>query len=259
MASQTHNLHRSLLRPMIIHTLRAAGFHSTRPSVLDTFTSLAERYLLLLASTTAGHALNAHSDATPSLSDVRLALQDCGAIVGGEGASEEEWTEMMRVPVDELGRMAGYGGKDKGGEARRAGEKRKRDTRDIADVVSFLTWFEGSQYAEIKRIAGMSEGPGQTAVGVGGSKVAADDFLMGLKRKQARVGGGPGTIDEARWVGTALGGQGEDREVLVEGGPVQSIRDWRPSNAQKREGKENGLSATNEGGDGTGVVDAAPS
>lgn len=230
MASQTHALHRSLLRPMVIHTLRAAGFQSTRPSVLDTFTSLAERYLLLLASTTATHALNAHSDAQPSLSDVRMALRDCGAIVGGEGASEEEWAEMMRVPVDELARQAASGGG--GGESRRAGEKRKRDTKDVGDVEPFLAWFGGAEYAEIKRIAGMSDGSGTAAVGVGGGKVVADDFLQGLKRKQARVGGAPGGLDEARWAGTALGVQGEDREVVVEGGPVQRIRDWRPMREQ---------------------------
>lgn len=253
MASHTHNLHRSLLRPMVIHTLRAAGFHSTRPSVLDTFTSLAERYLLLLASTTAAHALNAHAEAQPSLSDVRMALRDCGAIVGGEGASEEEWAEMMRVPVEELARSAGLE-KGKGGEHRRAGEKRKRDTQDIADVTSFLSWFDGSQCAEIKRIAGMSEASGTAAVGVGGGKVVADDFLMGLKRKQARIGGGPGGIDEARWVGTALGGEGDDREVLVEGGPVQRINEWRPPKAQQIEPKERRASKVTEGGDALGVA-----
>lgn len=222
---------------MVIHTLRAAGFHSTRPSVLDTFTSLAERYLLLLASTTAANALNAHAEPQPSLSDVRVALRDCGAIVGGAGASEEEWEEMMRVPAEELGRSAGYGDK-KGGEERRAGSKRKRDAQDLADVNTFLSWFDGGQYAEIKRIAGMSEGAGQAAVGVGGGKVAADDFLIGLKRKQARVGGGTGGVDEGRWIGTALGSQGEDREILVEGGPVQSIRDWRPPKVQDTGQKE---------------------
>lgn len=214
---------------MVIHTLRAAGFQSTRPSVLDTFTSLAERYLLLLASTTAAHALNAHAEPEPSLSDVRMALRDCGAIVGGESAAEEEWAEMMRVPVDELARMAG----EKGGDARRAGEKRKRDAADVAELTPFLDWFDGSQYAEIKRVAGMSEGLGAAAVGVGGGKVVADDFLMGLKRKQARVGGGIGGVDEARWVGTALGAGGDDREIVVEGGPVQSIRDWRPPKEQQ--------------------------
>lgn len=234
---------------MVIHTLRAAGFHSTRPSVLDTFTSLAERYLLLLASTTAAHALNAHADAQPSLSDVRIALRDCGAIVGGEGASEEEWTEMMRAPVDDLAHMEGLN-REKGGEMRRAGEKRKRDTHDISDVTNFLAWFDGSQHAEIKRIAGMSEGSGTAAVGVGGGKVAADDFLMGLKRKQARLGAGTGGVDEVRWVGTVLGAEGDDRDVRVEGGPVQSINDWRPPKVEQgaekdgyavREGSEDSI------------------
>lgn len=241
---------------MVIHTLRAAGFHSTRPSVLDTFTSLAERYLLLLASTTTAHALNAHAESQPSLSDVRMALQYCGAIVGGEGASEEEWAEMLRVPVDEMARVARLE-KEKGGDAKRAGEKRKREARDVEDVRSFLEWFDGGQYAEIKRIAGMSEGSGTAAVGVGGGKVVADDFLIGLKRKQARVGGGTGGIDEGRWLGTALGEQGDDREVLVEGGPVQSIKDWRPPKPQDARKDENKVSR--RGSDENALAEEAPS
>ncbi|EMC93283.1 hypothetical protein BAUCODRAFT_235095 [Baudoinia panamericana UAMH 10762] len=153
--SQSHDLHRALLRPSIIHILRAAGFHSTRPSVLDTLTNIAERYLLLLATTTARHAANSHNDA---------------------GMEEE----------------------------------------DLADVRVFEEWFDGAQHAEMRRVAGMVPDAGAAgtapAVGVGGGVVVAEDFL-----------------------------------VVVEGGPVQRVRDWRPrleersvnSLGPEREGKMN--------------------
>ncbi|KAK5131890.1 hypothetical protein LTR08_000478 [Meristemomyces frigidus] len=219
--SQARDLHRALLRPAIIHTLRAAGFHSTKPSVLDTLTNIAERYLLLLASTTAQHALNTHNDPIPTITDVRLALTDCGVLIPAEGAAEEEWRELMRVPVVDMASAV-----EKGGQKRMIAEKRKRDEEDLKDVTEFKRWFQGSQYAEIRRIAGMVPDTSATgampAVGVGGGVVQAEDFLTVLKKKHGKGG------DEGRLQGTVLGRDGEDKEVIVEGGPVQRIKDWRP-------------------------------
>ena len=120
--SQARDLHRALLRPAIIHTLRAAGFHSTKPSVLDALTNIAERHLLLLASTTAQYALNTHNDPIPTITDARLALTDCGVLIPAEGAAEEEWRELMRVPVDDMASAV-----EMGGQKRMIAEKRKRD------------------------------------------------------------------------------------------------------------------------------------
>ena len=218
MASQTHELHRSLLRPAIIHALRAAGFHSTRPFVLDTLVSLAERFLLLLASTTVQHALNAHDDPAPTITDVRGAMQECGILFPIASASQEAWTELMRPGASELARGAFEGG----GRKRVEVEKRKRQEEDVADITTFARWFEGSQYAEIKRVAGFGT-DGAGAVGVGGNRVVADDFLTSLKRRKVGFG-----ADEGRWVGTALGEASEGTEILIEGAPVQRLEDWRP-------------------------------
>src|ERR1700753_210670 len=98
MSTQSHDIHRALLRPMVIHTLRAAGFHSTKPSVLDTLVNLTERYLLLLASTTAAHATSAQNVCVPDVSDVRMALQEVGVLNGSSSAAEEEWREFVRQP-----------------------------------------------------------------------------------------------------------------------------------------------------------------
>ena len=221
MSSQSHDLHRALLRPFIIHTLRAAGFHSTKPAVLDTLVNLAERHLLLLASTTARLALNSHEDLQPTLSDVRSALQECGILIPVEGSAAEEWTELLRRPVEDLGDAVA-----KGGAPRAIAEKRKREEEDLTDVREFLRWYDGSQHTEIKRIAGM--GPdstgiaGTAAVGVGGGVVQAEDFLERLKKRHHKG------ADDTRLQGTVLGRAAEDKGVIVEGGPVQHLKDWRP-------------------------------
>ena len=128
-------------------------------------------------------------------------------------------------------------------------EKRKREEEDVVDVRGFMRWFEGNQYGEIRRVAGlvpdgggvmngnvvaaaaggattsaMTTGAGGTgaAVAMAGGAVQGMDFLTALKRKHGKVG------DETRWQGTVLGSQAADRSVLLEGGPVQHIRDWRP-------------------------------
>ncbi|KAI6857593.1 hypothetical protein KC343_g9969 [Hortaea werneckii] len=244
--SQAHDLHRALLRPAIIHTLRAAGFHSTRPSVLDTLVNIAERYMLLLASTTAQHASNAHNDPLPTVTDVRMALTDCGALTPADSATEEEWRELMRIPVSELQASV-----PKGGERRAMAEKRKRDEQDVQDIKRFRRWFEGDTHAEMRRIAGLvpdaanltgtagggggggGGGANLPAVGVGGGVVQAEDYLTVLKKRMHGKAG----QDDSRLQGTVLGrhgaevgedGAGEFGEVVIEGGPVQRIRDWMP-------------------------------
>ncbi|TKA22315.1 hypothetical protein B0A50_08040 [Salinomyces thailandicus] len=248
--SQAHDLHRALLRPAIIHILRAAGFHSTRPSVLDTLTNIAERYILLLASTTVQHAYNAHNDPVPTITDVRMALTDCAVLLPSDSAAEEEWRELMRVPIAEMGASA-----EKGGQRRMAAEKRKRDERDLQDVTAFKRWISGGQHAEIRRVAGLMPDASATgampAVGVGGGVVQAEDFLTVLRKKHGKAG-----QDDSRLVGTVLGGEGEEREVVIEGGPVQRIRDWRPRNEER---SENTLIAGQTGGQGKAKASARSS
>lgn len=226
MSSQSHDLHRALLRPFVIHTLRAAGFHATKPSVLDTLANIAERHLLLLASTTAKHALNSHNDPIPTLSDVRLAMQDCGVLIPLDGGAEEAWTEVLRRPVEQYGEMDG-------GMKRLQSAKRKREEEDVQDVRQFLRWFDGPQHAEIKRVAGMLPDPGApAAVGVGGGVVKEEDFLERLKKRHTRAG------DDTRLQGTVLGKQAEGKGVIVEGGPVQHFSEWRPKVRRAEVGKE---------------------
>ena len=139
-----HALYSSLLRPPILHILRAAGFHATRPVVLDTLVDLTVRYLMLLASTTAAHAEGNHNDACPDVTDIRMALQDVGAFVPQMHAMEEQWN----------------------------GEE------DMRGIESFLDWVKGDTNKELRRIAGLAPTEGQV-VDVEALN-AKEDFLTGM-------------------------------------------------------------------------------
>ncbi|GAB7364471.1 hypothetical protein MBLNU230_g5281t1 [Neophaeotheca triangularis] len=247
-------LHASLLRPPLLQLLRSIGFTSTKPSVLDTLTDLTQRYLLLLAETTAKNALAAQNLDTPSLGDVRMALQECGALTGFDegGAALEGWREAMRAPLGALGEGdEGVFGGEEAREARVSGVKRKREERDIGEVREWKRWFEGNANREFRRVAGTLPesgaavaGGGVGAVGVGGGRVQGEDFLQGLKKKSfgpGKSGGtgiGMGLVEaEGRLVGTVLGQRsksGDDQEkenekvVKVEGGPVGRLSEWKP-------------------------------
>lgn len=110
-------LHHSLLRPCVLHILRAAGYHSTRPSVLDTLTDLAARYMFLLAQSTAMHSAVNHNELEVSIQDVRMAMEDCGCLAREKLLEKGEGEE------------------------------------DMGSVEDFLAWVTGKANKEIKRVA----------------------------------------------------------------------------------------------------------
>ncbi|KAJ5091133.1 hypothetical protein NUU61_006003 [Penicillium alfredii] len=146
------NLHGALLRPPIIQILRAHGFHSTRPSVLESLSDLTARYLMILASSTAAHAANSHAeDPSPVLEDVYQALQDAGAIRPQLREWEEEW----------------------------AGEE------DLRGLESVLGWITGPAHREIRRIAGFVPSEGDM---VDPDAIEKEDYLTALKKKHSKTG-----------------------------------------------------------------------
>lgn len=150
MSSQ--NLHNALLRPPIVQILRAAGFHATRPSVLDTLTDLVANYLMILASSATAHAANSHpGDPVPVLEDIYQALQDVGALRPQLRDWEEDWQ----------------------------GEE---DTRGLD---AFLGWFSGSANREIRRIAGFVPSEGDM---IDPESLEKEDFLTALKKKHSKTG-----------------------------------------------------------------------
>ena len=142
-----HDLYTSLLRPPILHILRAAGFHATRPAVLDTLVDLAARYLALLASTAASHASINHNDLTPTITDVRMALYDVGA---------------LRPQISIM-------------------EEQSRGEEDLRGVEAFIEWVMGEGNKEIRRIAGLAAMEGEAAEVE--ALVDREDFLTGIKYK----------------------------------------------------------------------------
>ncbi|KMU88853.1 bromodomain associated domain-containing protein [Coccidioides immitis H538.4] len=139
----TPDLHHCFLRPPIIQILRAAGFHSARPAVIDTLTDIAGRYLLLLASSTVDHTLNSHSeDPVPTLDDVLMAFNDVGAL------------RPQKTRLEEV-----HEGKE-----------------DMRGLESFLTWFSGPANTEIRRIAGFIPSEGDV---VDVESMGKEDYLTG--------------------------------------------------------------------------------
>ena len=116
-------LNTALLRPCVLHILRAAGYHSTRPSVLDTLTGLAANYLTSLAQATVAHAAINQDDPElalePMIQDVRQAMEDFGCFVPEPLPSEQE----------------------------------KQGEEDTRGVEAFIAWAKGAENKEIMRIA----------------------------------------------------------------------------------------------------------
>ena len=147
----TASIHHALLRPAVLQILRAVGFHSARPSVVDTLTDITARYLTLLATRTAAHAFENHNDYTPDITDVRLALVDSGLLVPSLTATEEAWKEILRKPLDNIPERNGL----------RAMEAARRDEEDTNEIAQFIEWFRGPVHFETKRIAGLVAEEGQ--------------------------------------------------------------------------------------------------
>lgn len=214
-------LHTSFLRPPILHILRAAGFTTTRPSVLDTLVDLTSRYLTLLATNTARHAALREPSNVPftiTLTDVRLALQDAGAFYPSSSEMEEQ----------------------------------VRGEEDMRGVNDFIAWCQGETNREIRRIAGMavetssslanaSIDPSNPEAAVAAAEAATleqeeanADFLTRLKRKHAKTKDG----EESRYAGTVLGKDREEGEIKIEGWEIASLEGWGRMLREKYESKE---------------------
>jgi transcription initiation factor TFIID subunit 3 len=137
----------ALLRPAIIQILRATGFHSAKPAVIDSLTDLAARYLNLLCEETARHAgdntgeFDYNGAAAPTIVDVRLALQDIGAFLPQRDFEEQEYTG-------------------------------KEDTRGVDE---FVAWATGPKNENIKRIA------------LDGGEEGVTDYLSALKKRHSKT------------------------------------------------------------------------
>ncbi|KAK0630134.1 hypothetical protein B0T17DRAFT_607177 [Bombardia bombarda] len=115
-------LFHTLLRPAVLQILRAAGYHGAKTAVLDTVTDLAARYFYHLCELTAmyaGHNNGGEEDLTPTIVDVRMALQRSGALLPERHEDSQAF----------------------------------RSVEDMRGLEEFLTWVTGPVNREIKRVA----------------------------------------------------------------------------------------------------------
>ncbi|CAN8099456.1 unnamed protein product [Discula destructiva] len=138
----------ALMRPAIIQILRAAGFHSAKPTVIDSLTDIARRYLEILCQETARHTADNTDDPEwglgllePTIVEVRRALQDVGAFL-----PEREWEEQDFMEDE--------------------------DTRGVDD---FVSWATGPKTELMKKIA-LDDG-----------EEGVTDYLVALKKRHSKT------------------------------------------------------------------------
>jgi len=226
------DLFRTLLRPAVLHILRASGFHYGKSSAVDTVVDLTVRYISLLAERTAYNAYSNHNDSTPNITDIRMAMQDCGLLVPTLTAGEEEWKQILRKPLDFYREESGA----------RAAEEQRRDAEDTADVKEFINWVKGDQNKEIRRIAGTLKPIATSQVDL--DQLEMEDYLnsmfcitkQGIKALTARpalMKKHSKTGVESRFQGTVLGVPAEPKTVKIEGGGAESIEEWNRRTREK--------------------------
>ncbi|KOS16938.1 Transcription initiation factor TFIID subunit 3 [Escovopsis weberi] len=208
--SSPSSIFHAFLRPSILQILRATGYHSTRPSVLDSLTDLAARYLLLLCEKTAGNALNNHGDPGDfDVVDIRLALQEVGALPPEKVSLGKPSRKFQEQRSGSEGQDEEDGEEEEEAEEEEEEEEEEDEHEDLRGVEEFIQWFSG---ARMKEMMQMGSGDGESD---------ATDYLTVLKKKHSKTG------DDAKWQGTIFGRCHDSTgEILVEGGLVTSIEEW---------------------------------
>ena len=146
--------------------------------------------MYLLAQSTATHAaLNDH-ELEISIEDVRMAMQDCGALAPETVLENDD----QDVDAEE----------------------------DMSGVDKFLAWATGKANKEIRRIA-LEGGDGKEDYLTGLSRCRVTRYMLiftVLKKKHIT------TDEESRYAATLLGKGAEPRAIKVEGGDAMSVKEW---------------------------------
>lgn len=166
-------IHLALLRPAILQILRAQGYYASTPTTIDCLTEIAGHYLYTIAKRTAENAtLNNYlgPPGTPDVVDVRLALEECGAL--WPGANPEPPAKRRR-----LSRSVTADGEEEEDETpRECDDQEKMEDDDTSGVDEFIRWAMGRKNQRIRKVAGV--------VAPAGAMAAAD------------VEGEDGTVEE---------------------------------------------------------------
>jgi transcription initiation factor TFIID subunit 3 len=147
-------IHLALLRPAILQILRAQGYYSSTPATIDSLTELAGQYIYTISKRTAQHA-NSNNylgpPATPDIVDVRLALEECGALWPGAGQAKHRPSRGGNAEDgDEM--LQDYDG----------------EVEDMRGVDEFIQWATGRKNQRIRKIAGVVAPPGAVIEGAEG-------------------------------------------------------------------------------------------
>jgi len=135
------------------------GFNVAKPAVVDTLTGLTASYLLLLASETAQIAARTHNDNVPTVQDVRLALEDLGALRPQMRATEEASKPLVKVD----GMMVPF--------------------EDLRGVKNFVKWAEGPVHADIRRVGGLGSGELENVADLAAGMDENEDYVTGKTSK----------------------------------------------------------------------------
>ncbi|KAI0907132.1 hypothetical protein F4823DRAFT_35630 [Ustulina deusta] len=206
-------IHLALLRPAILQILRAQGYYASTSSTIDCLTELAGQYLYNISKRAAEHATSNNylgPPGTPDVVDVRLALEDCGAL----------WPGADPAPPAKRRRLSPGDAAD-GDETLREDDNEVEDTRGVDE---FIRWAMGRKNQRIRKIAGVVAPPGAIVAGAEGEDGTVEerpsDYLDALKRKHNK------TDQDSKYAGTILGRSIDHGDVLVEGGPDTSLAAW---------------------------------
>ncbi|KAI1213855.1 uncharacterized protein F4807DRAFT_409375 [Annulohypoxylon truncatum] len=167
-APGSFEIHHALLRPVILQIMRAQGYHSSTPATVDAFTSLTAKYMMAISGR-AAHYANANNEdgvsCVPNITDIRMALEDCGAL-----KPDKEFTEQVF-----------------------------RGEEDTRGVDNFIQWATGPKNLRIRKVAGLDKPTAGDTEMDGQEEPRETDYLSALKRKHNRTG------DDSKYASTILG------------------------------------------------------
>ncbi|KAI1862284.1 uncharacterized protein JN550_010291 [Neoarthrinium moseri] len=179
----------AVFRPVIMQVLRAQGFYSSQPGVVDFLTELAAQYMVKMGEQTRLNAEHNHPwTPDPSVTDVRQAMEFVGAFERIDSLEKDE------------------------GEL----------DSELKGIEAFRQWFDGPKAEKINRVAEAFQQLAQTLEPTDGMKVEKPprDYLSLLKLKHSK------NDQDSKYAGTVLGKSTDHGEVVVEGGPYASAAEW---------------------------------
>ncbi|KAI0395071.1 hypothetical protein F5Y17DRAFT_223428 [Xylariaceae sp. FL0594] len=239
-------IHLALLRPAILQILRAQGYYASTPRTIDCLTELAGHYIYIISKRAAQHAtLNNYMGppGTPEVVDVRMALEECGALCPSSSAPPPPprpppptSPRRRRSRRDSSRRRSQPENHDDGSSALEEGEEEGDSSgivcwdeleavEDTRGVDEFIRWAMGRKNQRIRKVAGVVAPPSVIAADVEGEEgmseeVRPTDYLDALKRKHNK------TDQDSKYAGTILGRPIDHGEVPIEGGSDTSLAAW---------------------------------